>query len=31
VVTTDQLRDFDSRPKRYWNVDGIPELVSGRA
>jgi hypothetical protein len=29
MTTPAQLRDLDSRPKRYWNVDGIPELVMG--
>jgi hypothetical protein len=29
VTTPDQFRDLDSRPKRYWNVDGLPELVMG--
>ncbi len=23
------LRDLESRPQRYWNVDGIPEIIMG--
>ncbi len=29
MTTPDQLRELDSRPKRYWHVDGIPELMMG--
>lgn len=29
MTTADQLRDLDHRPQRYWNIDGIPELVMG--
>lgn len=29
MTTTDHLRDLEDRPKRYWNVDGIPELMMG--
>ncbi|MFO7691772.1 MAG: hypothetical protein R6V57_01685 [Vicinamibacterales bacterium] len=29
MTTPGQLRDLDSRPRRYWNVDGIPELLMG--
>jgi hypothetical protein len=29
MTTPAELRDFESRPRRYWNIDGIPELVMG--
>ena len=29
MVTDAELRDLAARPRRYWHVDGIPELVMG--
>jgi hypothetical protein len=29
VITPEELRDLEDRPKRYWHVDGIPELIMG--
>lgn len=29
MTTNAELRDLEQRPKRYWNVDGIPELMMG--
>jgi hypothetical protein len=29
MTTQSQLRDLEQRPQRYWNADGIPELVMG--
>jgi hypothetical protein len=29
MPTPAELRDLEQRPRRYWNVDGIPELVMG--
>lgn len=29
MTTPEQFRDLESRPRRYWNIDGIPELVMG--
>ncbi len=29
MTTNADLRDLEERPKRYWNVDGIPELMMG--
>lgn len=29
MTTNAELRDLERRPQRYWNVDGIPELVMG--
>lgn len=29
MITPDALRDLETRPRRYWHVDGIPELVMG--
>ncbi|MBI4892875.1 MAG: hypothetical protein HY821_19790 [Acidobacteria bacterium] len=29
MTTQSELRDLESRPQRYWNVDGIPELMMG--
>ena len=29
MATDAQLRDLEQRPQRYWNADGIPELVMG--
>jgi hypothetical protein len=29
VTTPKELRNLEDRPKRYWNVDGIPELMMG--
>lgn len=29
MTSQSQLRDLEQRPQRYWNADGIPELVMG--
>ena len=29
MTTPEELRDLEDRPKRYWHVDGIPELIMG--
>ena len=29
MTTQAQLKDLEDRPRRYWNVDGIPELIMG--
>lgn len=29
MITPEELRDLEDRPKRYWHVDGIPELIMG--
>jgi hypothetical protein len=29
MTTPAELRDLEERPRRYWHVDGIPELVMG--
>lgn len=29
MTTNADLRELEQRPKRYWNVDGIPELMMG--